>query len=92
MKDVGIFGLSTSRAGGSFLAPAHNVERAVNASLEHRKQVTETKEVLQRATQEAAKLRSKIWQACLLLFKLTTKEAPGREEIWSISSVDMCCV
>lgn len=52
----------------------------------------ETKEVLQRAAREAAKLRSKIWQACLLLFKLTTKEAPRREEIWSISSVDMCCV
>lgn len=54
------------------------MERVVNASLEHRKLVTGTKEVLQRAAQEAAKLQSKIWQACLLLFELTTKGTPGR--------------
>lgn len=51
------------------LAPALDVERVVNASLEHRKLVTGTKEVLQRAAQKEAKLQSKTWQACLLLFK-----------------------
>lgn len=91
-KDAGMLVLPTNRAGGSFLASVQDAERAVNASLEHRKQVTGTKEVLQRAAQEAAKLRSKIWQACLLLFKLTTKETPGREKIWTRSSMHMCCV
>lgn len=62
----------------------------MNASLEHRKLVTGTKEVLQRAAQEAAKLQSKIWQACLLLFKLTAKRTPGEGEIWSRSSMRMC--
>lgn len=55
-KDAGVLGLPTKRAGGSFLASAQDVERVVNASLEHRKQVTGTKEVLQRAAQEGAKL------------------------------------
>lgn len=91
LNDTEIFGLSTKQSRWILLAPALAVERVVNASPEHRKLVTGTKEVLQRAAQEAAKLQSKTWQACLWLFNLTTKETPGREEIWSRSSVRMCC-
>lgn len=73
------------------LASALDVAWVVNASLERRKIVRGTKEVLQRADQEAAKLQRKIWQACLLLFKLTTKKVPGAGKIWSSSSMHMCC-
>lgn len=74
------------------LAPALGVEWVVNASLEHRKIVTVTKEVLQRVDQEAAKLQRNIWQACLLLLKLTTKGTPrGGENLEQFQHAHVLC-